>query len=90
MDQAIGPRLALSMGHMDGETYEALLDYETDVPLFQSGAETAEHGLAQVTDPDADAQRVIDNLRRKERRRSEQEAEGANSLAPQTDNEGGS
>lgn len=65
MEEAIGPRLAVSMGRMTPEAYAALLDYESEVPLFSSGAEAAAHGLVAIEDPDGDARVVIDRLRRK-------------------------
>lgn len=54
---------------------DAVLDYETDVEVFRSGTEAAEHGLAGVRFPDARAQRAITGLVRKkalrgDRRRS--------------------
>jgi hypothetical protein len=47
------------------EEYDAILGYETDVPLFASGSEAAAHGLAGVERPSADARRLIARLERK-------------------------
>jgi hypothetical protein len=52
------------------EDPDAFLDYETRVPLFDSGMEAAEHGLAGIENPDLEARRVIDKLTAKRERRS--------------------
>jgi hypothetical protein len=56
MEEAIAVRIARP------ELAEALLDYSTDTPLWDSGLEAAEHGRRDVGDPDRDAQRIIDKL----------------------------
>jgi hypothetical protein len=71
MENTLAIRFAVAEGRLDTETIEAIFDYETDVPLWASGAEAAAHGLAAVYDPDADARRVIDNLEGKKARRGE-------------------
>lgn len=38
-------------------------DYQSPIPLFRSGREAAEHGLARINNPDADALAVMDKLR---------------------------
>lgn len=63
MEESLGLRLAAAMGLISDP--EPFLDYETDVPLFETGAEAAAHGLANVDDPGEDADRVIAKLRRK-------------------------
>ena len=50
---------------MDNETLDAFLNYRTEVPLFASGAEAAEHGMAEVAAPGPKAAKVIDLLVRK-------------------------
>ncbi len=62
MTQNLGLRLALSMGFLTPEVFEATLDYETDVPLFESGAAAALNGLRSLHAPDAKARRIIDKL----------------------------
>lgn len=47
---------------LDGEVLNAILDYETETPLWANGAEAAEHGMADVEWPADDARRVIDKL----------------------------
>lgn len=63
MNESLAVRLA-ARNH--GPAFiDALLDYTTTTPLFETGAEAASHGLALVHDPDENAVRVIDKLRRK-------------------------
>lgn len=76
MSEAIGPRLAVSMERMSVETYDELLDYETDVPLFPTGAEAAAHGLEAIETPAADARRVIGRLRQKATTRGDDDISG--------------
>lgn len=68
MQHSLGLRLASGMGLI--EDPDAFLDYETRVPLFDSGMEAAEHGLAGIENPDLEARRVIDKLTAKRERRS--------------------
>lgn len=42
-----------------------VFDYESPVPVFASGAEARDHGLAGVAEPDARAIRVARGLRKK-------------------------
>lgn len=65
MDNNIATRIALSTGHLSPEVYEAVLDYTTEVPLFASGQEAADHGLAEVDEPSWEARRKIDRLLQK-------------------------
>jgi hypothetical protein len=60
MYESLALRLASAEGRVD---VDGFLDYETDVPLFGSGAEAAEHGLRDLEEPDADARRVMKKLR---------------------------
>lgn len=60
MENALAVRLALARGVL--EDVDSLLDYETDTPLWASGADAAAHGLAGIDDPDVDAKKVIDKL----------------------------
>lgn len=43
---------------------EAILDYATDVPLFASGAEAAEHGKREITAPSDKAVKTIGKVAR--------------------------
>lgn len=53
------------------ETIDEVLDYETDVALFSTGQEAAEHGLSGVEAPNEKAQRQIDRLAAKRASREE-------------------
>lgn len=44
---------------------EVIWGYETDVPVFSSGAEAAAHGMAEIEEPGEKARRVMDQLTRK-------------------------
>jgi hypothetical protein len=65
MTQSLGLRMAIGSGAVDEATADAILDYTTDVPLFTSGREAAEHGMARVDDPGDDAQRAMDKITRR-------------------------
>ena len=58
--------LAVRLGIIRGALDESCLEYSTDVPLFDSGAAAAEHGMKNFQDPRADARRVIDKITRKQ------------------------
>jgi hypothetical protein len=60
-----GELLAVRLGLMRGELDERALDYTTDVPLFSSGADAADHGLTDVEKPGTKAQRAINEIARK-------------------------
>lgn len=49
----------------DPDDVDEVLDYTTEVPLFDSGAEAAEHGMAEVETPGPKAARTIDRLTKK-------------------------
>lgn len=57
-----GMRMALSLGRIDPSDADAIYDYSTTVPLFDSGVEAAKHGLASVEDPDEKARRIVRKL----------------------------
>lgn len=61
--------LRLHARQIDPSTY----DYVSPVPLFASGAEAAEHGLAEVDQPGEAADKVIRKLTRQRSRRPMQE-----------------
>jgi hypothetical protein len=48
-------RFALMQGTMTGEDADATIDYVSPVPLFASGAEAAEHGMAEIGNPGPEA-----------------------------------
>jgi hypothetical protein len=57
--------LRLNARHLTDEVIDAVLDYDTDVPLWASGQEAHDHGVAEVDEPTWEARRKIDNLLRK-------------------------
>lgn len=67
MTHSLGLRLAISTGDITPDDADAFLDYTTDVELFGSGREAAEHGMRQVEFPTADA---VSALRKIKRRRA--------------------
>lgn len=65
MDESLGLRLAAFNGTLDEATVEAVLDYETEVPLWETGQAAADHGLHDVDNPDEPAMRTIRRLEKK-------------------------
>lgn len=57
--------LAVRLGLIRGTLDQSCLDYSTDVPLFESGAAAAEHGMKHFLDPQEDARSVIRKITRK-------------------------
>lgn len=51
-DESLGLRMAAARGLVDPDEVR---DYTTDVPLFASGAEAAEHGKRDIRHPSAEA-----------------------------------
>ncbi|MFE6966902.1 DUF6283 family protein [Agromyces sp. NPDC057679] len=54
--------LAVRIGIMRGDLHPECADYTTDVPLFSSGAEAADHGLRDLQEPGEKAISTIDKL----------------------------
>jgi hypothetical protein len=54
-DELMALRLAGAMREMTIEAIEATRAYVSPVPLFQSGADAAEHGMAMINRPGEDA-----------------------------------
>jgi Family of unknown function (DUF6283) len=69
MNESLGLRLASMHGSISERDVDAAFDYVSPVPLFDSGAEAAAHGLAQLEEPGEQARRTIDRLERKRPRR---------------------
>lgn len=59
----------LHASEMDPGVLDAILDYETDVPLWESGAAAAAHGMAEIETPSDKARKVVDKIERKQARR---------------------
>ena len=62
MAESFGLRMAVGTGTISPEVADSLLDYATTVPLFETGAEAAAHGLSEIEEPGAKARRTIDKL----------------------------
>lgn len=56
--------LRLTRDPIDPKVWE----YQTDVPVFASGAEAREHGIRDIAEPGAKAVKMIDGLVRKRER----------------------
>lgn len=69
MAESLGLRFLLALEKATDDEVEAILDYESPIPLFASGQEAADHGLAEVEAPSLKAVRTIQNLERKRGRR---------------------
>lgn len=52
-------RFAEAFGNMTPEAIAAVRDYTSPVPLFASGEEAADHGVAEITHPSPQAQRLV-------------------------------
>jgi hypothetical protein len=63
--------LRLHAHGMDYATLTAALDYSTEVPLWASGQEAHDHGMAEVENPSTEARRKIDRLLQKPNIRAE-------------------
>lgn len=63
--------LALRLGVIRGQVAPEALDYVTDVPLFASGAEAAEHGKRDIEHPSAGAQEQVSKITRVREKRGE-------------------
>ncbi|MER5891113.1 DUF6283 family protein [Streptomyces sp. NPDC001941] len=57
-------RVAVVTKEISPETFQAILNYATKVPVFASGAEAAAHGLRDEEAPGRDARQAISKLRR--------------------------
>ena|ERR1035441_6863319 len=65
MNHSLAMRFAAMSRGTSRETIDAILDYQTDVPLFSSGAEACQHGLKGIRRPSEKAKGLIVNLSRK-------------------------
>lgn len=60
MKNNLALRVSFGMGHIDNP--DAFLDYSTDVPLFASGQEAADHGMRDILNPDETARKKMRKL----------------------------
>jgi len=67
MDHSLALRVATRMGTISAEDADACQTYESPVPLWPTGAAAAEHGLADIDSPTADAVRMMAKLQRAKR-----------------------
>ena len=67
MAESFGLRVACLNGRLGIDELEEVYDYQTDVPVFGSGAEAAAHGRRLLDDPPAEAVAQIKKLVRKVR-----------------------
>lgn len=65
MDNSLGLRIASAFGHITPEALGKALDYESPVPLHESGQAAYEHGVANIDDPDEKARRIATRLSNK-------------------------
>lgn len=54
--------LAVRLGLMNGSLDASVLDYTTEVELFGSGAEAAQHGKAEIEHPSDAARAVVEKI----------------------------
>ena len=62
MTQSLGVRIAVAFGYIAAEDVDAFMEYETSVPLFESGQAAADHGKRDVSSPGERATRVINKV----------------------------
>jgi hypothetical protein len=55
----IGPRIMLAAGDLSPEDYAAACDYVSPIPLFESGAAAAEHGMRDIEHPSEEARLTV-------------------------------
>lgn len=65
MDNSLALRLAVLFRTITPDEADRAREYTTDVPLWDSGAQAAEHGIEWIAAPDVDAERIIAKLNRK-------------------------
>lgn len=65
MEDNMAVRMAVVTERLTGDDIDAVLDYQTPVPLWGSGQEARDHGMAELHAPSPKARRTIDNLVRK-------------------------
>jgi hypothetical protein len=58
-------RFAAITGSMSPQAVDATMDYCSPVPLFRSGAEAAEHGMAEVERPGSQAVMAMGKIARR-------------------------
>jgi hypothetical protein len=69
MSESLAMRFGVLHGVINEEDFDAALDYECPVPLFNSGAEAAAHGMREVAQPSSKAERTIQKIHKRRERR---------------------
>jgi hypothetical protein len=69
MEENLGVRFAAQLGILDERTLNAVRDYVSPVPLFDSGQEACDHGLADIENPSPEAVTMMGKIVRNQRRR---------------------
>jgi hypothetical protein len=62
MEESMAIRMGIISGQLDPDDLDEIIDYQTSVPLFGSGAEAAAHGMDEVYTPSPEAGKIIDKL----------------------------
>jgi hypothetical protein len=65
MEESLGIKIAAALGYLSPEDFKAVLEYESPVPLWESGMEAASHGLRELENPGEKARKIMKNLHRK-------------------------
>ncbi|MBB2749212.1 UNVERIFIED_ORG: hypothetical protein FHR35_009125 [Microbispora rosea subsp. rosea] len=63
-DHLLALRVAVLEGVMEVDDAQAVVDYGSPVPLFASGAEAADHGLAEIDHPSRQAVEAVAKIER--------------------------
>lgn len=64
-DNLLALRFAEAAGRMNSEDVQAVIDYVSPVPLFDTGGDAAEHGRADIKHPHEQARATIAKIERK-------------------------
>lgn len=61
-DELLALRLATLRAELSAEAAQAVISYESPVPLFADAAAAAAHGIAEISDPSPRALALIDKI----------------------------
>lgn len=65
MEDSLGLKIALVSGFITPDDFQTCVDYVSPAPLFDTGTDAAVHGMRNLNDPDEQAHRVMDKLKKK-------------------------
>lgn len=68
MTQSLGLRLGISLGLVTDP--DAFIDYTTQVAMFSSGAEAAEHGMRDIENPSEEAMAAFEKIEKQRARKN--------------------